>query len=110
MAPSKTVHEAMIPAAPPSALGEPIPLIINENVSPELAIKLAYDFARSLRATSAPEADFAENVQKLVETPYAGSPLLLYIRAGFKAGYFYETLPWRRQIEAGDYAGKPVRS
>ena len=85
-------------------------MIIKEGTSPEMAIKLAYDFARGLRGKGAAESDFAEHLQGLVETPYADSPLLLYVRAGFTAGYFYEMLPWRRQIEAGDYAGQPARS
>ena len=85
-------------------------MIINEGTSPEMAIKLAYDFARSLRGTGVAESDFAEHLHRLVETSYADSPLLLYVRAGFTAGYFYKMLPWRRQIEAGDYAGQPVHS
>lgn len=76
------------------------PLTITENLSPELAIKMAYDFARRLRMTGWTESDFPECLGRLVEAHYCASPLLIYIRAGFSAGYFYDSLPWRRQIEA----------
>jgi hypothetical protein len=106
MAPFRTNREA-IPAAPSPALGDCFPLIIKDGTSPEMAIKLAYDFARGLRGTGVGEPDFAEKLKTLVETPYADSPLLLYLRAGFTAGYFHEMLPWRRQIEAGTTQGSP---
>ena len=73
---------------------------INETTSPELAIKIAYDFGRNLRARGAEPDVYDQLESECVDQPYSGNPLLKYIRAGFKAGFNYEGLPWRRQIDA----------
>ena len=70
------------------------------SVSPELAIKIAYDFGRRLRSEGAQEADLSRELEKWVERPYRDTPLILYIRGGFVAGFNFAALPWRREIEA----------
>lgn len=75
---------------------------ISPTTSPELAIKIAYDYARNLRAQGAEQTVFPQLVTECVDGPYADSPLLKYIRAGFKAGFASNSLPWRRQIESGE--------
>ena len=72
---------------------------LQNDTSPELAIKIAYDFARKLRITGAAEARFTEHLEKWVNDPYRNSALLVYIRAGFTAGFKGDVLPWRRDIE-----------
>jgi hypothetical protein len=79
------------------ALGK---LEIDSNASPEIAIKLAYDHARRLRGAGRHENEFAAQVALHVEQPFHDNPLLIYVRAGFSAGYFFDSLPWRREIEA----------
>ncbi len=69
------------------------------NLSPENAIKLAYDFARNLRFQGAVDEHLNAQLVQWVES-YVDSPLYIYLRAGFRAGYVFEILPWRREIEA----------
>src|SRR5438552_2825893 len=72
---------------------------ILKETSPELGIKIAYDFGRKLRIEGAEESTFGRLVCDYIEEPFAGMTLLRYIRAGFKAGFFYQPLPWRRRID-----------
>lgn len=72
---------------------------IKTGTSPELAIKIAYDFARSLRAKGATEEQFRDQLEIWVEKQHATSPIIRYIRAGFAAGYTWQQLPWKRQID-----------
>jgi hypothetical protein len=75
---------------------------IAPDTSPEAAIKLAYDYARTMRRTGAADSDLEADVLELVETPYRESPVLRYLRAGFIAGYRGTSLPWVREIDALD--------
>jgi hypothetical protein len=74
-------------------------LDVPKDISPENAIKLAYDFARDLRYRGAADGQLAMHLTQWVE-PFASTPLYRYLRAGFIAGYNCDTLPWRREIEA----------
>lgn len=73
---------------------------IQKDGSPELAIKIAYDFGRSLRSNGADASRFPELLTEHVAQPYADQQLLPYIIAGFTAGFHFQSLPWRREIEA----------
>src|SRR5205085_6136785 len=72
---------------------------ILKGTSPELAIKIAYDFGRGLRMKGGEEEDLPRLLETWVAAPFKDSPLLPYIRAGFVAGHGFKSLPWRRQIE-----------
>ena len=76
--------------------------VLQQNASPGLAIKIAYDFAKSLRAKRCEDGDFDRLFSDWVGQRFTKSPLLPYIRAGFRAGYFGAALPRRRQIEGGE--------
>jgi hypothetical protein len=69
--------------------------------SKELAIKIAYDFARGLRIQGATEKDYAANMNVWLVERYSANPLMPYLSAGFSAGYFGNVLPWVREIDAG---------
>lgn len=92
------------------SIGPSLRLVIGDGYSPEMAIKAAYDFARSVRAAGFDEHDFPDALLFFVSDPYRDSPLRVYINGGFCAGYFYDSLPWRRQIESQspDPASVPV--
>ena len=75
---------------------------VARDTSPEAAIKIAYDYARSLRRSGAAESDLEAEVFELVETPHRDSALLRYLRAGFIAGYRGVNLPWVKEIDALD--------
>ena len=80
---------------------------ILKGTSPELAIKIAYDFGRSLRLKGQDGDDLPELLEQWVLVPFGDSPLLRYIHAGFIAGHGLKPLPWKRQIdEQGDGSGK----
>jgi hypothetical protein len=87
-------------------LASPLTFEILKETSPELGIKIAYDFGRNLRAQGALEGQFREILESTVEQPFAGMALLPYIRCGFAAGFYYGSLPWRRDIDeaGGDIA------
>ncbi len=87
------------------APGTPV-LEIHLGTSPELAIKVAYDFARKLRMEGASERDF-DNLLTNWAGPFDGTPLALYVRSGFTAGYHFLSLPWRRQIDDVPGGGTP---
>ena len=78
---------------------------ILKETSPELAIKIAYDFAKGLRVKGAQDEGLSALLVEWVKQPFAESPLLPYIRAGFTAGFNSGALPWRRQIEAAELPG-----
>ena len=92
-----------------SALGEPTRLRrdwvgtlnveILKNTSPELAIKIAYDFGRSLRMKEADGDGLPALLNKWVTVPFGESPLHKYIKAGFLAGFNFDSLPWKRRID-----------
>jgi hypothetical protein len=73
---------------------------VNSTTSPEQAIKIAYDFARNLRINGVAAADLPHLLANNVEKPYSACRLLIYLRAGFVAGFDGQALPWRREIEA----------
>jgi len=73
---------------------------ILKQTSPELAIKIAYDFARGLRIKGAQEDALSSLLDTWVNTPFEHNELLRYIKAGFIAGFRFESLPWKRQIDA----------
>jgi hypothetical protein len=75
---------------------------ITNQTSPEDAIKIAYDFARSLRVQGASVVDLPLLLGKWVEEVYRHDPRLTYIRGGFVAGFHFAPLPWRRHIDRGD--------
>ena len=75
---------------------------IKPDTSPELAIKIAYDFAKTLRSKGATDRQIADQLDIWVEKPFRTSVQLIYARAGFTAGYHWEMLPWRREIEASE--------
>ena len=72
---------------------------ILKNTSPELAIKIAYDFGRSLRMKEADASNLPALLNKWVTVPFEDNPLKKYIKAGFLAGFNFQPLPWKRQIE-----------
>lgn len=74
-------------------------LEILKTTSPELAIKIAYDFGRSLRASEGDDLSLSVLLDKWVTTPFQDNPLQRYIKAGFTAGFNFEALPWKRQID-----------
>ena len=73
---------------------------IGAGTSVEVAIKVAFDFGKVLRAGGAEEDDCARQRLIWVDQRYATHPLLPYIAAGFEAGYLNKPLPWVRQIDA----------
>jgi hypothetical protein len=77
----------------------PLTFEIIKETSPELGIKIAYDFARNLRAEGAVPEQFRNILESMVEEPFAGTSILPYIRCGFAAGFYYSSLPWRRDID-----------
>lgn len=72
---------------------------VPKDLSPENAIKTAYDFARNLRYSGAVDEHLDEHLTQWVE-PFASTLLYRYLRAGFVAGYNCDKLPWRREIDA----------
>lgn len=92
-----------------SALGEPARLKrewvgtlnveILKNTSPELAIKIAYDFGRSVRMKEADGDNLPTMLKQWVTVPFSDNPLHKYIKAGFLAGFNFEPLPWKRRID-----------
>lgn len=91
----------------PVAITGELLLDIGSDTSPELAIKIAYDFGRNLRTKGAEEEDFSKLLVECVQQPHGEGPLLPYIMAGFTAGFHYQSLPWRRQIEAQSGSDAP---
>ena len=82
---------------------------IARDTSPEAAIKIAYDYARSLRRSGVASEDLEADVIELVETPHRDDPLLRYLRAGFIAGYRGVNLPWVKEIDALDAITRVTR-
>jgi hypothetical protein len=72
---------------------------ILKETSPELAIKVAYDFGRKLRVDGTDDTHVDDLTAKYVDPDFFGLPLHLYVRAGFIAGVRCLALPWRRDIE-----------
>ena len=73
---------------------------IGAGTSAEVAIKIAFDFGKVLRAGGAEENDCARQRLIWVDQRYATHRLLPYLVAGFEAGYLEKPLPWVRQIDA----------
>ena len=69
--------------------------------SPELAIKIAYDFGRNLRIEGAEVDELPELIAAHIDRPLADSVVRVYARAGFIAGFHFASLPWRREVDAG---------
>lgn len=94
------INVGLVGEAPSRAAGKLITMDIQRDTSPELAIKIAYDFGRKLRTQANDGNEFSEVLASHVAGPFADHSLLPYVIAGFTAGYHFEALPWRRQIEA----------
>ena len=74
-------------------------LEILKDTSPELAIKIAYDFARGLNIKGADDSELPHLLDAWVTKPYRENPLYPYLAAGFIAGFHGGPLPWKRQID-----------
>jgi hypothetical protein len=85
---------------PPDGPIDALALLIPPHTAPELAIKIAYDFARKHRMEGADESEYPALLQDNVERIFSDTTLLRYVRAGFRAGFFSQPLPWRRDIES----------
>jgi hypothetical protein len=79
-------------------IGTFLPEILGET-SPELAIKLAYDYGRDVRQGGAAADELARLLGQRIDLPFKDSPLLRYVRIGFSAGFEGEALPRRRHID-----------
>ena len=83
---------------------------IGTGASPEVAIKVAFDFGKVLREGGAEEGDYAGQRLIWVDQRYATHPLLPYLVAGFEAGYLNKPLPWVRQVDAAQLAAAAAKA
>jgi hypothetical protein len=82
----------------PGVIGTTLNDEILKETSPELAIKVAYDFGRKLARQDVLDVDDA--LADHVDPSFRGTSLYIYVRAGFISGLSGTALPWRRDIEA----------
>src|SRR4051812_5371750 len=87
----------------PGITGSALNHEILKETSPELAIKVAYDYGRKVARQDMLDIDDA--IAEHVDPAFRGTSLYIYIRAGFVAGLGSKALPWRRDIEAADTEG-----
>lgn len=68
------------------------------NTTPQDAVEMAYEFARSLRMTgwTTADGDFARSLW--VQREFGKSPLLPYLLAGFNAGYMEGVKPLASEL------------